>query len=150
MNRRNALIAAFATFATLATASAAPLDTIRTRIAGYRELGAAFKGINDGLRSDPQVVLILQSARQVVNASRQQYTWYPAGTGPQPGVKSAAKPAIWAKQIPFKAAQDAFAREAAAMQRIAGGGNAAAMRAQAKKLGATCKGCHDQFRNEVK
>ncbi len=150
MTRRWTYSIAGVTLIAFGTASAAPLDTIRTRITGYRELGAAFKGINDGLRGEPQVVLIQLSARQVINASRQQYAWFPAGTGPQPGVKSAAKPAIWAKPAPFKAAQDAFAREAQAMQRVAAGGNAAAMRAQVKKLGATCKDCHDQFRSEVK
>jgi cytochrome c556 len=149
MTQRKALLIGSAIVLAIGTASAAPVDTIRTRIAGFRELGAAFKGINDGLRGEPQLVLIQQSARQVVNASRQQYNWFPVGTGPQPGVKSAAKPDIWAKPVPFKAAQDAFAREAAAMQRVAVGGNAAALRVQAKKLGATCKSCHDQFRNKV-
>lgn len=149
MRRQTALGICAAMLVTIGTASAAPIDTIRTRIAGYRELGAAFKGINDGLRGEPQTVLIQQSARAVVNASRQQYTWFPGGTGPLPGIKSAAKPDIWARPAAFKAAQDAFAREAAAMQRAAAGGNVAAMRTQAKKLGASCKGCHDQFRSKV-
>jgi cytochrome c556 len=149
MSRRKAILIGGAVLLAIGTASAAPVDTIRTRIAGYRELGAAFKGINDGLRGEPQVVLIQQSTRQVRNAARQQYGWFPAGTGPHPGVKSAAKPEIWTRPAQFKAAQDALTREAEAMQRVAAGGDAAAMRTQAKKLGATCKSCHDQFRNKV-
>lgn len=125
---------------------AAPADQIRARITGYRELGAAFKNVNDGLRGDVQTVLIQQSAREIRNASRAQYGWFPAGTGPQAGVKTAAKPEIWSRSAQFKAAQDAFAQQADTFQRAAAGGNAAAIRAEARKLGATCKGCHDTFR----
>lgn len=125
---------------------AAPADQIRARINGYRELGAAFKNVNDGLRGDVQTVLIQQSAREIRNASRAQYEWFPAGTGPQAGVKTAAKAEIWSRSTQFKAAQDAFAQQADAFQRAAASGNAATIRAEARKLGATCKGCHDTFR----
>jgi predicted lipoprotein with Yx(FWY)xxD motif len=73
------------------TAQAAGPDAVRTRIAAYRELGAAFKAVNDGLRGEVQTVLIQQSARQIRNTSRQQYNLFPAGSGPQPGVKTAAR-----------------------------------------------------------
>lgn len=125
---------------------AAPTDQVRARVDGFRELGAAYKNVNDGLRRDVQTVLIQQSARQIRNASRAMYGWFPAGSGPQAGIKTAAKPEIWARSAQFKAAQDAFAKQAEVFQRTAGGGNAAAIRAEARKLGATCKGCHDTFR----
>jgi cytochrome c556 len=121
-------------------------DMIRARIDGYRELGAAFKNANDGLRGEPQTVLLQQAARQIRNTSRQQYSWFPAGSGPQAGVKTAAKPAIWSSPAKFKAAQDSFAKQADAFQLAVRGGNADVMRAEAKKLGGTCKACHDQFR----
>ena len=142
--------------ATLAVAAAAPLlaapaDTVRTRVAGLREVGAAFKAINDGLRgNEPQLVLIRQSAREIRNAARAQYTWFPAGSGPQAGVKTAAKPEIWTQAQSFKAAQDAFATQANAFHKAAAGTDVAKIRAAAKKLGATCKGCHDSFRTEKK
>jgi len=125
---------------------AEPADTVRARIASYRELGAAFKGVNDGLRGEPQTVIVQQYARQIRNFAKAQYGWFPAGSGQQPGVKTLALPAIWAKPAQFKAAQDAFANQAAAFQKAASGGDAAAMRAEARKLGGTCKSCHDQFR----
>ena len=130
----------------IGTAYAAPADQVRARIAGFRELGAAFKAVNDGLRGEVSPVLIQQSARQIRNAARQQYAWFPAGTGPQPGLKTAAKALIWAKPAQFKAAQDNFARQADAFQKAAAGGNVATIRAEARKLGATCKACHDTFR----
>lgn len=127
-------------------AHAAVTDTVRARIATYRELGAAFKAVNDGLRGELQTVMIQQSARQIRNVARQQYTLFPAGSGAQPGVKTAAKPEIWAKPAQFKLAQDAFARQAEAFGKAAASGNAALIRAEARKLGATCKACHDTFR----
>ena len=64
-----------------ASPMASGADAVRTRIAGLRELGAAFKAVNDGLRGDEiQTVLIQQSARQIANAARQQYGWFPAGS----------------------------------------------------------------------
>lgn len=126
---------------------AAPADAIRSRIANYRELGSAFKAVNDGLRGgEVQTVLIAQSARQIRNASRGQYEWFPAGSGLQPGAKTRAKPEIWTQPAKFKAAQDAFAKAADNFQLAVTSKNVTAIRAGAQKLGATCKGCHDSFR----
>lgn len=127
-------------------AVAAPADIVRTRIAGYRELGAAFKAINDGLRAEPQTILIQQSARQVRNAASEMPAWFPAGSGPQPGIKTAAKPEIWSQSAKFKTSQNAFVAQAGKFQLATNSGNVAAMRIEARKLGATCKGCHDSFR----
>lgn len=148
MNQTAARLALAAAAVALAGAPllAAPTDQVRARIDGFRELGAAYKNVNDGLRGDVQTVLIQQSARQIRNASRAMYEWFPAGSGAQPGIKTAAKPEIWSRSAQFKAAQDAFARQADVFQRTAASGNAAAIRAEARKLGATCKGCHDTFR----
>ena len=141
-------VAAAVAAATIATPLfAAPADTIRARVAGYRALGAAFKSANDALRSG-QTASIPNAARQIQAASRQQYSWFPRGSAAAPGVTSKAKPEIWAQGARFKAAQDAFAAQAVVFQRAAGSGNAALIRSEARKLGATCKGCHDSFRVE--
>ena len=144
----------------LALAAAAPAlhaapppaaDIVKTRIAGLRELGAAFKNAMDGLRGgEPQTIMIQQSARQIKSAAQAQYQWFPAGSGPQRGVKTLAKPEIWSKPAEFRAAQDNLAKQADAFQRAAMSGDAAAIRASARALGGTCKGCHDQFRTPPK
>ncbi|WP_395337347.1 cytochrome c [Novosphingobium sp. BL-8H] len=137
---------ALAVFAVASPLLAAPADVVRTRVSGFRELGAAFKAVNDGLRGDVQTVLIAQSARQIRNAAHAQYDWFPAGSGPQSGAKTRAKPEIWLQAAKFKAAQDAFAKAADDFQRVSGGKDVAAIRAGAQKLGGTCKSCHDAFR----
>jgi cytochrome c556 len=115
-------------------------------VSGLRELGAAFKSMNDGLRSpEPQTMLIQLSARQIRNAANQMPGWFPRGSGPEAG-KTAARPEIWTQPEKFRAAQDAFIAQASRMQAAANAGNIAAIRVEAAKLGGTCKGCHDTFR----
>lgn len=139
----------------IACAMAAPLtaaapDAVRARLETYRELGASFKAVNDGLRTDEvQVVLIAQAARHIRNVAQAQYTLFPQGSGPAPGLKTKAKAEIWRQPARFKAAQDAFAAAAAAFQQTVSGGNADTMRGAARKLGETCKGCHDSFRARI-
>jgi cytochrome c556 len=139
------------TFALFALVSApllaTPADSVRIRVAGFREMGAAFKAVNDGLRgSEVQTILIQQSARQIRNASQAQYQWFPAGSGPQPGLRTHAKPEIWAQAAAFRSAQDGLARQAEAFQRAAATGDATAIRNAARALGGACKSCHDRFR----
>ena len=126
---------------------AAPQDVVKSRVASLRELGAAFKNVNDELKGgSPQIYIIQLSARQINSAARQQYGWFPAGSGPQPGVKTNAKREIWAQAAQFKAGQDAFAAQAAAFAKVAASGDMNAIRVQTKKLGATCTACHRAYR----
>lgn len=143
---RRTAIAAVAVAAFAAPLLAAPADTIRTRIAGYKELGASFKAVNDNLRGDANLTAIRAATAKIVASSRAQYNWFPRGTGAVPGVKTGAKPEIWSQARQFRTAQDALAAQAAALQRAAAGGNVDAIKAEARKLGGTCKGCHDSFR----
>jgi cytochrome c556 len=131
--------------------TAAAPDPIAVRIEGLRALGAAFKTVNDEIKSGtPQPIMLQLSARQIKAAAVAQYTWFPAGSGPRPGAKTAAKPEIWAQPVQFKAAQDAFNVQAQAFAKIAGSGDLAKLTAQTKALGQTCGGCHKAFRVEKK
>jgi len=126
---------------------AAPGDAVRSRIDGYRELGAAFKGVNDALRGrEVQTVILGQYARQIRNHARNQYSWFPAGSDASAGVKTKVKAEIWTRPTQFRAAQDAFARSAESFQRTVQGGDERAIRSAARTLGGTCKACHDAFR----
>lgn len=143
---------ALATFAPLALgtgegAGAAEPDPVGARVHGFRELGAAFKTVNDELKSGtPQLMMLQLSARQIRDASRAQVTWFPANSAPRPGLKTAAKPEIWSQPDQFKKAQDEFSLQAGTFYKVAAAGDIAAMRAQAKPLGAACAACHRSFR----
>jgi cytochrome c556 len=122
-------------------------DPVATRVDGLKALGGAFKKLNDTLKSGaPDKAVMAASARDIGIARKGIYGWFPAGSGPKPGVKTAAKPEIWTKPADFKAAQDGFAKQADILQKAIVGGNADMISAEAKKLGGTCKTCHDSFR----
>lgn len=126
---------------------ASPASDIKVRVAGYRALGAAFKQANESIRPGEGNVKSMRSASQsILRASKAQYSWYPAGSGPSSGAKTAALPRIWKNAAEFRVAQDAFGREALNFDRAVASGDEAVMRAQARKLGAKCKACHDSFR----
>lgn len=141
------LIAAAALTLAASPLFAAPADDARVRIAGFRELGASFKTVNDALHyPEPQTMLIQIAARQIVNSSKALPSWFPAGSGLDSGAKTRAKPEIWKQPAKFKAAQDALAVQALLFQKAAQSGMVPAIQAQARKLGMACKSCHDSFR----
>ena len=130
---------------------AAPSDQIRIRIEGYRELGAALKAINDGLRTpSPQLVAIRTAVRRIRDAANQQYNWFPAGSGPRPGHRTGAKSEIWTQAPRFRQLQNGFTARANALEQAVAGGNVNMIRNAARTLGASCKACHDQFRSDAK
>jgi cytochrome c556 len=124
----------------------APADAIRAREAGFKEMGAAFKNVMDGMRGEPQLIVVQQSARMIKAHSQNIYRWFPAGSGPRPGVKTAAKAEIWSKPAEFRVATDNLAKAANTLMTAAASRNTDAIRASLRPLGAACKGCHDPFR----
>jgi cytochrome c556 len=134
---------------TLAQEEFDPQPVIEGRQSALRDIGAAFKGINDEFKkSQPSLPLIRQYAAQIDDLARQQKFWFPPGTGPETEIEMKAKPDIWKQPAEFKAGQVAMAEQAAKLAKIATGSDAAAIRSQWQALGKTCKGCHDKFREE--
>lgn len=155
MNSKHCIgLFAVAGFSIIATSVVADQDfdaqiVIEGRQAALRDIGGAFKGINDELKkSTPSLPLIRQYARQIDDLSKQQQRWFPAGTGPESEVETAAKPEIWQQPAQFKAGQVAFGEQVAKLVETAAGSDVAAIKAQAQSLGKTCKGCHDKFREK--
>jgi cytochrome c556 len=135
------------------TRAAAPVQTpasiVAARVAGFKELGSAFKNVRDGLSaSELPLVTMQQSARQIKATSQAMYRWFPANSRPQPGLKTHAKAEIWTKPAEFRAAQDNFVRAADAFQAAVATGNADNIKAAARPIGGACKGCHDKFKVE--
>jgi cytochrome c556 len=151
MKRHIPLIAAGLTVVGFATAvlAADMASVINSRQAHYKEIGKAAKGIYDTLNSgSPNVGLIQASAKQIDALAPQLPSWFPAGSGPEAGVKTAAKAAIWSDGAEFKQDAAAFAAEAKTFDVIASGGDVNAIRAEYAKLGNTCKTCHQTFRTK--
>jgi cytochrome c556 len=149
---RNKLIAG--TFLTLAggawvAEAAAPniIAAVNARKANYKEIGGAFKTINDEIKTgSPDLNTIRPLAKDIFTRASGQLKYFPQGSGPQVGVKTRAKAAIWSDQAGFKQAHGDMVAAASALQDAASRGDIAALTAARTKLGATCKTCHDKYR----
>ncbi len=137
--------------ANTAAPAANPAEVIKAREAHYKEIGKAMKAIGDELKkSAPDVKVIQANAATIDRLAPQVPGWFPAGTGPEAGIKTEARAEIWTKPEEFSAAATNFATAARQFNATAQTGDIAAIGAAMKQLGGSCKGCHDKFRTEEK
>jgi cytochrome c556 len=132
-----------------AAGAATIAQTIATRQAGYKEMGKAFKAINDELKKpDPDLSQLPAYAKTIRTQSLAIPNWFPKGSGPESGVKTKAKADIWAEPAKFTAAQKALQVETAKLQTAVASKNIDAIKAQVRATGGACKSCHDSYRAE--
>ncbi|HVZ28997.1 MAG TPA: cytochrome c [Asticcacaulis sp.] len=145
------LTAAILSAAGIATAALA-LDaaaTIKARHDFFHSLGGAYKTVNDQLKSStPDLTAVRAATAQIATLAPQLPSQFPAGTGPEAGVKTGAKPEIWTNAADFKTKADGLATAAAALNKAAAGSDVAAITAASKDLGTACKNCHTTYRNQ--
>ena len=123
-----------------------PEEVIKARDKSYHQIGKAFKGIGDQLKKpEPELAVIRQHAATLDTLSREVNGWFPVGTGPDSGIKTAALPAIWERPAEFSKQAGAFAAAAHRLNLAAAGGDLAAVKAAVPAVGATCKSCHQSF-----
>jgi len=133
----------YVAYAASPTAAAA----IAARKANYKEIGGAFKTINDELKTGaPDLATIRPLAREIVTRASDQLKYFPKGSGPESGEKTRAKPAIWTDQATFVKAHNDMLGAARALQAATMTGDVAAMTSARATLGGTCKACHEKFR----
>ena len=124
-----------------------PEQIIKARQSNLKDLGGAFKTIRDQLRlSKPNIAEIKQAAQQINTLSQDQNHWFPKGSGPETGVKTAAKPEIWSDAAGFAKAMEKYSSEAPKLLTFAEGNDLDGLKTQVGAVGQTCKGCHDTYR----
>lgn len=139
--------AAIALFDLAGPARAADNPVIPARQSNYKQLGGAFGGINGELRKDmPDLTSIKANATKMHDLASQLPSWFPAGSGPETGMKTGAKADIWSDPQGFAAAAKTLLDDTAKLQQIAGGNDLDALKAQVRATGGACKGCHDKYR----
>lgn len=128
-------------------ATPTPTQIITGRQANYKNIGRANKAINDELRkSAPSMAVIQQNAAVLDALAPRVPLWFPKGTGPEAGVKTAALPVIWQRIPEFKADAAKFANAAHILRAAAAAGDVNRVRAATAALGQTCRACHETFR----
>ncbi|HEX2814806.1 MAG TPA: cytochrome c [Phenylobacterium sp.] len=131
-------------------ASASPTPggkAVVVRQAHYKELNAAFRVINEQLRSEaPDKGAISANAARMKALAADLPSWSPKGSGPEAGVKTAAKAEIWTDAEGFAAAATRLQGETAKLADTAAAGDMDALKAQVRATGGACKACHDKYR----
>jgi cytochrome c556 len=136
----------------IASGTALALDVpgaIKERQDVYKEIGKSMKGIGEELKSSsPTVAEIKKFAATIDTDAAKVPSLFPAGTGPEAGVKTGAKADIWQKPDEFKKDAADFAAAAHALNVAAQSGDVAAVKEAAGKTAETCKACHQTFREK--
>lgn len=144
-------------FAVLATAAALsplaaqaqfakPEDAIKYRQSAYSVLGTHFGRL--GAMANNRVPFDAKIATENANlvATLAKLPGAAFGAGTETGLNTRAKPEIWRDSAKFQAAYEKMLTETAKLPAAAA--DAATLKAQFAATGATCKGCHDDFRRD--
>ncbi len=131
----------------LSAADPSPAEVIKARQEKLKDLGEQMKAIGGQAKSGTldRAVMAAAAAKAVAYA-KDLPTWFPKGAGPEAGVKTAAKPEIWAQPDDFKAAAEKLPPEAEMLAEVVTNGDTPAIFAQLQATGKACQGCHKQFR----
>jgi cytochrome c556 len=142
------LALAVVALAPVAAAKVDPNVAIPARQMGMKQVGRTFKGINDQLHGGaPDAAAVAAGAHQLADLARKVPSWFPAGSGPETGVKTSAKADIWAQPADFRAKAVALANAAAALdQAAAKSADPAVLQPFVAQVGGACKACHTTYK----
>lgn len=127
-----------------APAASAAIDA---RKANFKEIGGAFKTINDEIKSGaPDINTVRPLARDLATRASLISRQFPRGSGPESGLKTRAKPEIWTDPPGFQKLQTDLVAAANNLNAAAATGDVAALISARAALGGVCKSCHERFR----
>ena len=146
--RRSSLAALLAAGTVFLVAAVDPHVAIPKRQDGMKLIGRTFKGINDQLKaSTPDAQSIKLGAAQLDQLAHQLPSWFPKGTGPETGVKTAVKADVWTHAADFHAKAVALASATHALASAAGkSSDPAVLTPLVRQVGGACKACHETYK----
>ena len=144
-----ALAASLAAIAAPASAQfAKPEDAIKYRQSALAVMGAHFGRI--GAMTSGRVPFDAKVAADNADivATMAKLPWAAFGPGTEKGGNTKAKPEIWTEQVNFKDYSDKLIVESTKLAAAAKTGNLDSVKTAFAATGATCKTCHDAFRDK--
>jgi cytochrome c556 len=131
-----------------AAQGASAAEVINIRQQGFKRLGDSFKLIYKELQgSSPDAAKIAAAAADIKASADVIATWFPAGSGPQSGLKTHAKAEIWSDASGFAATRAAYLRQAEkSVRQLTDPTQRAVWKDTSAALGQACKDCHDSYR----
>lgn len=141
------VVAASALSLPAAAQFAKPEDAIKYRQSGMALIGAHFGRLgamaNGRVPFDAKVAA--ENAEVVAFVSKLPFAGFVDGTDKG---NTKAKPEIWSQMDKFRAGATKMQEEVAKLNTVAKGGNADQIKAAFGEAAKTCKGCHDDFRQQ--
>jgi cytochrome c556 len=120
---------------------------IDDRQRNLRDMGAAYKAITDELkRPKPSLIEIAHYASSLQEVAASQQQWFPAGSGVESGIKTAAKAEVWSQPAEFAKWERDLSAAIAQLVKVTAGQDIEIVRHQHEQLGKVCAGCHKTFR----
>jgi len=136
------------TLAGTAVAQVKPEDAIKFRQSGYAFMAWNMSRIKtnvDGTFNKDEVVKAANAIQAIANSG--MGALYLPGTDKGKGWEDTrVKPELFTNKEGVAKVAGALVKEANEMAKVAATGDVAAVKAQYGKLGAACKGCHDDFK----
>lgn len=144
------LLVSAASSAAIAQQAPKPEQVIKWRQSVYQTIAwynGRIKASVDGTYNKDDVIRAANGIAAIANSGLGAL--YPAGTETGKGWReTSVKPELFTDGAKAGEAARKFISEANELAKVANTGDAAAVKVQFGKLGATCKGCHDDFRKK--
>lgn len=143
-----ALLAAVA-LAPAADAQSGAERAVAARKAKFKDMGAAFKAVNDQVRRPtPDLGAVRAGAAKIAGHAGDlaRNDWFPRGTAAGGALKTSARPEIWSQAGDFRKARLSLRAASGQLVAASRGGDSGAIRAAVKTMGEACGGCHQRFR----
>jgi cytochrome c556 len=122
-------------------------QVITTRQEKLKTLGKTFKAFREEFAKPSLDRAALTSETQTMEQLAAALpSWFPAGSGPEAGVKTAAKAEIWSNAGHFTEVSQGLITQTHKLAQLAATGDADSLKAQAKEVGAACGACHKEFK----
>ena len=136
--------------AVLAQQALKPEEMIKTRKAGYGFMALNMGKIKANLEGTYNKEQVIAAANVVAaTANSGMGALFGPGTDKEVGgQKTRVKPEFFKEQDKVRELAMAYIKEANELQKVAAGGDAAAVKVQFGKTGESCKACHDKYRND--
>ena len=154
MSRFSVLGPVFAVGVILAGAGAAAAGMTGAQAAKARgqhmkAMGGAAKAIREQLKTGaPNAAVIKAQSAKILAGAKDLPTWFPAGSGKSAWPKSRALPVIWTDPSGFDAKARVLLVAAEKLDAVGQPGDADAVGAAFKEVGAACKGCHEKYQEK--
>ncbi len=120
---------------------------IESRQKNFKTLAGNFKTVREankaGELNSPEVIAALTTMSALAG---ELTTWFPAGSGPETGVKMEALPAIWEDKATFETLAGDLNAAITETKTALEAGEFEKASAMANSIGKNCGACHDKFK----